>query len=56
MKRKRTSGGTAQKISAAKASVRIVLPTDENRLARIQPIKPVLAAGGGSFSAGAVRT
>src|SRR5689334_2002344 len=56
MKRKRISGGTSQTISRIEINVSTMLSGVENRLARIQPIAPVMATGGGSGSCAAERT
>src|ERR1700722_13175678 len=50
MRKKRTSGGTAQAISATPSTVSTMLAGPENRLARIQPNAPARADGGGSGS------
>ena len=49
-------GGTIQMISAIVRIVRIVFSGPANRLARIQPITPVIAIGAGIASTGLPRT
>src|SRR5262249_58444979 len=55
MTKKRTSGGTAQAISATQSTVRTMLAGLENRLARIQPKVPARADGGGRGSSPPLR-
>ena len=55
MMKNRNKGGTTQAIKATHNSVSTILPGEENRLVRNQPIAPARASGGGSRSAGVVR-
>ena len=50
-----TSGGTIQTMPAMQIMVSAILAGDESKLARNQPIMPVLATGAGNSSAGASR-
>src|SRR6478735_3423895 len=47
IRKKRTSGGTAQAINATQSTVIMMLTGPANRLARIQPNAPARADGGG---------
>jgi hypothetical protein len=53
--KKRNKDGTIQTTAATQIMVRAILAGDENKLPRIQPSAPVLAAGAGNNSAGASR-
>jgi hypothetical protein len=55
MMKNRNKGGSTQAINATHNNVSTVLPGEENRLVRSQPIAPARASGGGSRSAGVVR-
>src|ERR1041385_5265470 len=56
MMRNLSSGGTAHTISRMTRIVIRMLNGPEKRLARAQPIAPVMVAGGGSSSIGELRT
>src|SRR5215831_11347228 len=56
MMRNLSSGGTIHTIRRITRTVIRMLNGPENKLARAQPIAPVMVAGGGSASIGRVRT